>query len=268
MKASVLFHLLLLTPLITVAQNTAPELSYKIPKSLKAGELYSFRLNMARNQQTGGCLIEMEFPFGFIVNEQQSEDALFSFSDSKLEFQWLVLPEKDTLNMDIAVLIPENAQANISVPVTVTYTLNDVRIEKPSSPLELIIQAEAPIELAKNSEPKKRDELIVEARAHVSGKTEFDREEIRFRLQVGAFKSQVNKEIIANQFGIPSSEIVEFKHQGMFKYAFGNFSTPTEAKNSMKRYTSLKDKAFVIGFKNGKRVNLEEAIEGSKEENE
>jgi len=268
MKIRVLFLLLFLIPLITVAQHKAPELNYKVPKSLKAGELYSIQLNITRNNNAGGCLVEMEFPFGFIVNEQQSEDALFSFSDSKLEYQWLVLPEKDTLHLEIAVLIPENAQSVISVPGALTYTLNDVRIEQAINPLRLNIQAEKPAQTTKNVVSAKQDEVIVEAQTHVPIKAEVDREQIRFKLQLGAFKAQVNKETIANQFGIPSSEIVEFKHQGMFKYAFGNFANPAEARNSMKKFPTLKDKVFVIGFKNGKRIELDEAIEGSKEESE
>lgn len=268
MKIRVLLQLLLLIPLLSAAQHKAPELNFRVPKSLKAGELYSVQLKLARNDNTGGCLIEMEFPFGYIINEQQSEDALFSFSDSKLEYQWLVLPTKDTLNIEFAVLIPDKAQSINSISGTLTYTLNDVRIEHPINPLQLIIQAETPVQLAKTVRSNKQEENIIEAQTHIPVKAEVERELIRFRLQLGAFKAQVNKESIASQFGIPSSEIVEFKHQGMFKYAFGNYANPSEARNSMLKYPKLKDKTFVIGFKNGQRIELDEAIEGSKEDSE
>lgn len=268
MKHWINIAFLLLNIIVGNAQNRAPEIQFRHPKNMKAGELYNFSIELLRNGNTGGCLLEFEFPFGYIVNEQQSDDALFSFSDSKLEYQWLILPEKDTFKLEFAVLIPDAAQGQTTINGVISYSLNDVRIERSLSPIQFGIEAPS----LKQVEPQKikieNEEQSNEAQTHTPEPKSLEREAIQYKIQIGAFKTQVGLNTLASQLGIPAQGIVEFRHQGLYKYAFGTFANPAEARNSIKKYPQLKDKAFVIGFRNGKRVELDETIEDFKEDSE
>jgi hypothetical protein len=268
MKHWFVLPFLLFAVITSSAQNRAPEIQFRHPANLKAGELYNFTIQLLRNGNTGGCLLDFEFPFGYVVNEQKSEDALFSFSDSKLEYQWIILPEKDTLILEFALLIPDNAAGSTNITGNIAYTLNDVRIETSIVPLQINVESQQSASVVIKDSKSPVDQKINEAQSHTPEPKSTEREVIKYKIQIGAFKSPVNLTTLASQFGIPVSGIIEFKHQGLYKYAFGSFSNPAEARNSIKKYPQLKDKAFVIGFRNGKRVELDETIEGFKEENE
>ncbi len=87
---------------------------------------------------------------------------------------------------------------------------------------------------------------------------------IRFKIQLAALpqKSDVTK--IAKEFEIPEKEITEEKHNGLFKYTYGEFPTLEEARKKMNTNNYMKNKSFVAGYRNGMRIDLEEAIRLSK----
>jgi hypothetical protein len=63
---------------------------------------------------------------------------------------------------------------------------------------------------------------------------------------------------------VDEKAIREEKHNAMFKYTTGEFATLSDAKKSMATNTKMKQGAFVTGYNNGSRIDLEEAIRLSK----
>lgn len=87
---------------------------------------------------------------------------------------------------------------------------------------------------------------------------------IRFKIQLAALPQKSDFSKIAKEFEIPEKEITEEKHNGLFKYTYGEFPTLEEARKKMNANNHMKSKSFVAGYRNGMRIDLEEAIRLSK----
>jgi hypothetical protein len=83
---------------------------------------------------------------------------------------------------------------------------------------------------------------------------------IRFKIQLAALPQKSDLTKIAKEFEIPEKEITEEKHNGLFKYTYGEFPTLEEARKKMNSNNHMKSKSFVAGYRNGMRIDLEEAI--------
>ena len=69
---------------------------------------------------------------------------------------------------------------------------------------------------------------------------------------------------LSNQFNYKVETINEELINNMYKYTTGEFLTFKEAKKAFTLNETLKGKAFIVGYKDGKRIDLEEAIQLSK----
>ena len=83
---------------------------------------------------------------------------------------------------------------------------------------------------------------------------------IRFKIQLAALPQKSDLTKIAIEFEIPEKEITVEKHNGLFKYTYGEFPTLEEARKKMNANNRMKSKSFVAGYRNGMRIDLEEAI--------
>ncbi len=88
---------------------------------------------------------------------------------------------------------------------------------------------------------------------------------ITFRIQLAAVPQKVDKESIARDFNVDAKELQEESHNGLFKYTFGEFPSLVEARKKMNTNPKMKGKAFITGYRNNIRIDLEEAIRLSKE---
>ncbi|MFM2285318.1 MAG: hypothetical protein RLZZ543_815, partial [Bacteroidota bacterium] len=89
--------------------------------------------------------------------------------------------------------------------------------------------------------------------------------QITFRIQVSALPSKGDKESIAKEFGVEGKDLREENHNSLFKYTYGEYPNLTEARKKMNTNPKMKGKAFITGYRNGQRIDLEEAIRLSKE---
>jgi hypothetical protein len=89
--------------------------------------------------------------------------------------------------------------------------------------------------------------------------------QITFRIQVSALPSKGDKESIAKEFGVEGKDLREENHNSLFKYTYGEYPNLTEARKKMNSNPKMKGKAFITGYRNGQRIDLEEAIRLSKE---
>ena len=74
-----------------------------------------------------------------------------------------------------------------------------------------------------------------------------------------------DKAAIAKDFGVEVKELQEESHNGLYKYTFGEFPSLADARKKMNSNARMKGKAFIAGYRNGIRIDLEEAIRLSKE---
>ena len=87
---------------------------------------------------------------------------------------------------------------------------------------------------------------------------------ISFKIQLAALPQKSALSAFAKEFEIDEKEITEEKHNGLFKYTFGEFPSLVEARKKMNSNKQMKSKSFVAGYRNGLRIDLEEAIRLSK----
>ena len=87
---------------------------------------------------------------------------------------------------------------------------------------------------------------------------------ISFKIQLLALPQKSALNAIAKEFEITEKEITEEKHNGLFKYTYGEFQTLVEARKKMNANNQMKSKSFIAGYRNGIRIDLEEAIRLSK----
>jgi len=87
---------------------------------------------------------------------------------------------------------------------------------------------------------------------------------ISFKIQLAALPQKSALTAIAKEFEIDEKQITEEKHNGLFKYTFGEFPTLVDARKKMNSNKQMKSKSFVAGYRNGLRIDLEEAIRLSK----
>ena len=87
---------------------------------------------------------------------------------------------------------------------------------------------------------------------------------ISFKIQLAALPQKSALTAIAKEFEIDEKQITEEKHNGLFKYTYGEFPTLIEARKKMNANKQMKSKSFVAGYRNGLRIDLEEAIRLSK----
>ena len=90
------------------------------------------------------------------------------------------------------------------------------------------------------------------------------KENISFRIQLAASASMLDKSQLSRDFSCKIEMINEELINNMYKYTTGEFSTFKEAKKVLTLNELLKGKAFIVGYKDGKRIDLEEAIQQSK----
>lgn len=83
-----------------------------------------------------------------------------------------------------------------------------------------------------------------------------------FRVQVisSSKKIEQNTGIYENY-----TDIYQYEENNMFKYALGNYQSLDEAKKYQETIHSSYPDAFVVAFKDGKRISMKEALKNSKE---
>ena len=88
---------------------------------------------------------------------------------------------------------------------------------------------------------------------------------VTFRIQVAALPEKTDKSLIAKDFGVDENDLQEESHNGLYKYTFGEFPSLADARKQMNSNARMKGKAFIAGYRNGIRIDLEDAIRLSKE---
>ncbi len=103
-----------------------------------------------------------------------------------------------------------------------------------------------------------------EAKETAPSKKNVKADKVSFRIQIAAAQEKANVSDLAKKFGVEADKIKEEEHSGMFKYTVGEFPSLADARKVLNANPALKSGAFVAGYQNGQRIELEEAIRLSK----
>ena len=240
-------------PHVSAAQSS-PQIQFKFPQSaLEQGEIYSISFTLIPGQANGICRFEAELPEGALVNEQNSDGALFSFSHNRLELQWLSLPEKDSLHVEFALFLSNFKEKTLTIASSFRYQ------DEQGDHLQQFDQIAIPVKLNASNTSSPAVQSV--QRLEVSDAGERDASGVTFSIQLGAFKQAIQAQVLAQQFGIPVKGIHTFQHQGMVKYAYGHYSSIQEAKKEMQLHPAMLGKTFIVAFNQGQRIELDDAIE-------
>lgn len=338
MKHLLCFAWLLLFQQVAQSQK----LNYQLPKEFKSGEEIVVSISIPSKDLQGIARFQQEFPKGFEVSELKNDGSIISFSNSLLQFLWIQLPVKDSLNISYKLRCLPGFGGKTEVPSRLYYLKGSVReelvfnsmqltvsgeatkkfqavkLEKPSdvsaakpvakpatTSLEKPTPAKSPNAQAKPvkpqddkvakastaqfpkantnitsptkevSSPKKEvttppDQTVAKESKSIAAPIKPSTEgtangdKITFRIQLAASADKGSLPDLSSKFGVPEKDILEEKHNGLFKYTTGEFNTLAEARKSMSSNPKMKQGAFVAGYNKGNRIDLEEAIRLSK----
>lgn len=253
---------LLCIPCLLQAQA---DLKLYMPVSAAAGEIVQAKLTIFTRDIDGRLSLTQKFPPGILVNEQNSNGGLFAFSEQTLDLNWLNVQQNDSFQIEYSLFIPEVTSSEIRISSRVSgyagSTLKQAELN------DFVLQVSGGVKPPASTPPEAR----VAAQTQNSSApppAEKKPSQIEFSLQLGAYKNEVTPEVISGQTGIAAHEIRSSMHKGLYKYYYGHFSTKEEASAWLKGHPNLAGKAFVVAFSGNKRIELDEAIEKQKYEEE
>jgi len=271
------------------------------PAVVRSGELFamalrqkpellnngSYLVRLLVNNPSGSkyAKIEETVPFGYIVEEVNSNDGIVSHAASTVKFIWMKLPQTTEFEVVYRLVPKQNEpQGDMIIDGMLTYTAgNDNRI------VEI---KEMDIYLPEMSQVQKRNLLATGAipartgRSNASATTQTEVVKTRppatgtsvpgsasgkvimntkvldygsgayYRVQLSANRTAVDAVSHYREVGVDKEVLVE-QHQGYYKYTVGPFSTYEQAvsyKNRMDAMSGI-DGAFVVAYRDGRRVS-------------
>jgi len=87
----------------------------KFPTELKKGETYTIEVAISKGALPGFAKFQQSFPEGFTATEVETQGASFTFSDQKVKFIWMALPEAEEFVIKYNLEVGENAPTTIVV---------------------------------------------------------------------------------------------------------------------------------------------------------
>jgi hypothetical protein len=166
-----------------------------------------------------------------------SKGAEFSFEDQTISFRWDTMPAGDEMEMDLELQIGSIATGEYSIDGIFFYEESGQE---------------------KNKEFKDKFEIIEEKPAVVSKpKPKPPKSEITYRVQVRAiYNGKQSTNQVKSAYGI-EKDVYEHFHEGYAKYSAGDFDTYRQASEYKMQLRNEKgvEGAFVVAFRNGKRLN-------------
>lgn len=206
---------------------------------------------------------EISGRFSFIINDKKEEVKMQpiqlnisgtgekSFEKYKAPKENTVLPQKQASTQ------PKPKE---NIPESKTKSSPEI---KKSPVAEKTTPAKKETKLANKAEVNKKEEIKTSS-PKINNAIEPKKNNITFKIQLAASTSELDKKQLSSQFSYPIEQIKEEQINNMYKYTTGEFLTFKEAKKAMTLNETLKGKAFIVGYKDGKRIDLEEAIQLSK----
>jgi len=250
------------------------------PVLLSAGG-YFVRLLLKNPTGSKYAKIEETIPSGYIFESEDPHDGIESFSSSTVKFIWMKLPEESEFEVAYK-LVPkrDEPQGNMEIKGQLTYSAGNtnkvVEIQELDIDMEslslaakrnLLLTGEIPADAVKPStvtqkEPEPVKEPVVESKpAGASGQVIVNTRVLAkgsgvyYRVQLAAFQQAFDARSHFSKSGVDQEVFVE-KHEGLYKYTAGSYTTYHEAASYKARVEKIRDVsgAFVVAYKDGKRI--------------
>jgi hypothetical protein len=119
------------------------KLNYQLPKEFKSGEEIVVSISIPCKDLQGIARFQQEFPKGFEVSELKNDGSIISFSNSLLQFLWIQLPLKDSLNISYKLRCLPGFGGKTEVPARLFYLKGSVREELVFNSMQLVVSGEA-----------------------------------------------------------------------------------------------------------------------------
>lgn len=271
-----------------------------IPLAPRSGELFamavrqkpelmnngSYLVRVLVNNPTGSkyAKIEETVPFGYIVEEVNSNEGIFSQAASTVKFIWMKLPQTPEFEVVYRLVPKQNEpQGDMIIDGMLTYTAgNDnriVEIKEMDMYLPEMSQAQKRNLLAIGTIPARtgrsnanvtKPPEPVETQQQATGSSVSGSASGRvimntkvldygsgayYRVQLSANRMAFDAVSFYREAGVGREVLVE-QHEGYYKYTIGPFSTYEQAmsyKNQMDGLSGI-DGAFVVAYRDGRRV--------------
>lgn len=261
------------------------------PKEFKIGQETIITIKVKKEGEEGFAKLMEEIPKGFEAEELNSATGNYNYDNGKLKIIWLVMPEGDEFTAEYKLRYVGNKPGEYSVTGNFYYVNDGKRFEKNlgSTALKVVedksknevepILNIAPSDIAKKSDVKAdivsgsdsvSSTVADTASTIVKGKTEITKDaptpteevekvepaveklksEVVFKVQLGVFSSEKDLSLFGDLPDVHFIKVGKF-----YKYYSGKYPSEDEArKNVLKAKSSGFPGAFIVPFKDGKRI--------------
>ena len=226
-------------------------------------------------------------PEGFSATPMEVSDAQFAFSSRVVKFVWLNLPAKNEIKVSYKVKTAPGIAGEYFINGEFSYVEKDGETKKFILPKEKInvsqkIHEEIALDNEKTKIVDKPHSLTSTSSAKkTSAETTADSKKpktpdqpksvtstpspqngINYKVQIAAGSKPVSDGYFTKKYGIKEPVYNEM-HQGLYKYALGNFpeyGLARDKRESAKSEFNINTGLFVIAYNNGQRITVQEAL--------
>ncbi len=233
-------------------------------------EEHTVELTFDRRDITGFGKLQENIPVGFVASPLQSAGASFSFTDQKVKFVWVSLPEdrefrivyklvgssSSTVSIDGTISFIENEETKkITIAATKIIPESIASATTPEETTEIAETTETPDETSAVTTETATTDKTLTTPAIPSAQTN-----VNYKVQICALrKKPVEVTYFTIRFGF--EKIDTELHEGWTKYTVGGFN---EYKNARDNREEVRNKGvvtpFVTAYNSGQRITVQEAL--------
>jgi len=260
----------------------------QVPYKMAGEQAYRVNLLVYKGDKEKFAKIEEAVPQGYVAQEIDTKEAIFTFKDNTVKFLWMNLPGEPYFTVSYK-LVPETEDvADPDLDGQFSYIVNrstqsidieqeDVNLEDIrenqvasllSTPKPLI--SEVSFEDAytpPSSGGKVKIEIAEKAKRLLTKEAEGTNQMLEpqngiyYRVQIAAGHQPINMERYFRKYNLDKEVRTEF-HEGWRKYSVGSFNVYKSARDyrvHIWNTTTIND-AFVSAYNDGQRVTVQEAL--------
>ena len=235
---------------------------------------FTVELTIHKENVSGFAKLQETLPDGFSATSVENKGASFTFTEQKVKFVWVSLPEENEFKISYKVKINDNVAGTQSIDGIFSYIENDETKKFLIGPSSISVKdaiAKEP-EVAKNVEEKKAapQEKIKNDQTASAGKTKTPiipitkvpsmQTGIQYRVQIAALHNNLNTNYFKTKFDI-TEEIYSEMHEGWNKHTVGAFDKYKSARDHREEIkTKGIEGPFVCAYNTGQRITVQEAL--------
>lgn len=241
-------------PVSNAEHVSTPSTSLKMERRITAAEPgYDVTLSITKGAESGFGILFEQIPAGYSAVATTSAGSEVQSEGNVLKFTWKNLPQQPVWSVTYS-LIPASGSLPEPVPIAMMVCGNQDHIHTSVpigdlSPLRESLPSEKPVAAGTNT-PRG----VVNIPAPQKG--------IYFRVQIAATRHSPVRDnyYFSHNFGI-TKPVDMVEHEGWRKYCVGTFSRYDPARNYAQQARNTIPDAFVVAYRNGQRIPMEEAHE-------